>query len=125
MIRSVKRCTVYDGCEKCRLYNRESYQLHKEQYRATTVAATKRLRAGKHSFVREVVGAECVDCGEDRQETIQYHHAQEPSTLPRRQGSGRMSLFDLPWSALKDEVMKLVALCGNCHLVRHSEKAPV
>ena len=111
-----------DGCDDCHQYDREYRrywrQTYPEKYRAMVEKkrpamnlGTARLRTEKREFVREVVGSSCVDCGEDRLSAIRYHH---PHVRTTHESPSRLS-----WSALKDEVMHLIALCGTCHNLRH------
>lgn len=84
------------------------YAAHKEQARATV----RRGRRDKRAFLAEVVGAACVDCGDDRAGAVEYHH---PGGKPK----GQVPLTHLSWEVLKDEALKLITLCGACHGVRH------
>ena len=70
----------------------------------------------KREFIREVVGAVCVDCGEDRIGALEYHH-------PDGRGN-HQSLIQKGWQALKEEVMHIIALCGSCHNIRHAKLVP-
>ena len=81
---------------------------NREQARATV----RRGRRDKRAFLAEVVGAACVDCGDERAGAVEYHH---PNGKPR----GQVPLTHLSWEKLGDEAMKLIALCGACHGVRH------
>ena len=87
------------------------YEAHKEESRAMV----RRGRRGKRTFLAEVVGAACVDCGDDRPGAVEYHH-------PGGKDKGQVPLTHLSWKKLEEEAMHLIALCGACHGVRHHKE---
>ena len=97
--------------EKVLAKDRRWKDSHREQARATV----RRGRQDKRAFRAEVVGAGCVDCGDERPGAVEYHH-------PYGKSKGQVPLTHLSWEALKDEAMKLIALCGACHGVRHHKE---
>ena len=119
---SVRLCNKYDGCKDCRAYNYERYHHpdNRERYAAISHRANVKLRKNKMEFVREIVGFCCINCGETREQAIQYHHPDgNTRPQPSYRGSGRTGLRDLSWKVLKEDVMTLIPLCGSCHLLQH------
>lgn len=96
---------------KAKARSQRWYASNKEQARATVRSG----RQDKRAFLAEVVGAGCVDCGDDRDGAVEYHH-------PDGKTKGQVPLTHLSWDNLKDEAMKLIALCGACHGVRHHKE---
>ncbi len=94
--------------ERRRKQWRNSHERHREASRRSV----RRGRHDKRAFLAEVVGASCVDCGDDRAGAVEYHH-------PYGKPKGQVPLTHLSWKNLRDEAMKLIALCGACHGVRH------
>ena len=92
-------------------YNRRWTDAHREQARRTVREGRYRKRA----FLAEVVGAACVDCGDDRPGAVEYHH-------PGGKDKGQVPLTHLSWKKLEEEAMHLIALCGACHGVRHHKE---
>ncbi len=84
---------------------------HREQARATV----RNGRRDKRAFLAEVVGAACVDCGDDRPGAVEYHH-------PDGKAKGQPPLTHLAWPKLRKEAMTLIAICGACHGVRHHKE---
>ena len=101
--------------EKSRIVINENHRRWRENNREVANASCRRISRDKRAFLAEVVGAACVDCGDDRPGAIQYHHSEEPK-------SGRFQLINLSWPKLKEEAMHLIALCGACHGVRHHKE---
>ena len=75
----------------------------------------RQSRRRKRAFLAEVVGAACVDCGDDRPGAVEYHH-------PGGKDKGQVPLTHLSWKKLEEEAMHLIALCGACHGVRHHKE---
>ncbi len=94
--------------ERGRKQSRDSKTRHRE----TSRRSVREGRYRKRAFLAEVVGAGCVDCGDDRPGAVEYHH-------PDGKSKGQVPLTHLSWDKLGDEAMKLIALCGACHGVRH------
>ena len=90
---------------------RDSRGRHLEQSRRSVREGRYRKRA----FLAEVVGAACVDCGDDRPGAVEYHH-------PGGKDKGQVPLTHLSWKKLEEEAMHLIALCGACHGVRHHKE---
>ena len=86
---------------------------YNKRYPGRNDRAVRRIREDKMDFVREVAGAVCVDCGEDRPAALQYHH-------PGKRGN-RGTLSNKKWEVLKEMVMHIVPLCGTCHNLHHRE----
>lgn len=121
----------YDSCVDCkvaqRVRNRKYYQSHKsesvayarewalrnpEKRREVQRRSNQKTNGKKLEFVREIVGGTCVDCGENRMAAIEYHH-------PSVGHEGQPSFISRSWPVLKEEVMRVIALCGTCHNLRH------
>ncbi len=71
----------------------------------------RNTRQRKRGFVVEVLGTACVQCCEDRDGAVEYHH---PGG-----GGWRRGLYDHSWADLKEEVMNIIPLCGTCHNLAH------
>jgi len=101
--------------ERARASMKRWRESHREYLNEKSKADWPRRKQEKQSFVQEVVGTMCVDCGEDRIAALQYHHpgGNEP----------KKTLWRLGWNQLKDEVMNVIPLCATCHQVRHQEAA--
>ena len=87
-------------------------------YKENTEHARRSVREGryrKRAFLVEVVGAACVDCGDDRPGAVEYHH-------PGGKEKGQVPLTHLSWDRLREEALHLIALCGACHGVRHHKE---
>ena len=93
---------------KVKARSHQWYLDHTDRARATV----RRGRRDKRAFLAEVVGTACVDCGDERPGAVEYHH-------PYGKTKGQVPLTHLSWKKLRDEAMKLIALCGACHGVRH------
>ena len=117
-------------CRSCNVVKSRRYrQLHPEivsekqrMYRATHKDQRREYRRhlyeDKREFIKEVVGEICVDCAEDRPNSIEYHHPQ--GNLRAKESQWRRGgLFHLGWEDLKEEIMSLIVLCGTCHNLRH------
>jgi hypothetical protein len=55
----------------------------------------------------------CLDCGEDDDRCLVWHH-RDPATKVRKIGECRC------WSHLHEELAKCDLLCANCHMKRHA-----
>ncbi len=64
---------------------------HREQSRRSVRDGRRRKRA----FLAEVVGAACVDCGDDRPGAVEYHH-------PGGKDKGQVPLTHLSWDRLRE-----------------------
>ena len=87
----------------------------KEANRDQARRSVREGRYRKRAFLAEVVGAACVDCGDDRPGAVEYHH-------PGGKDKGQVPLTHLSWKKLEEEAMHLIALCGACHGVRHHKE---
>ncbi len=96
---------------KAKARSHQWYLDHTDRARATV----RRGRQDKRTFLAEVVGAACVDCGDERPGAVEYHHLNGKE-------KGQVPLTHLSWEALREEAMKLLALCGACHGVRHHKE---
>ena len=95
----------------------ENARRWRSKNRARSQELNRRYLHRKLAFIYEVLGTACVDCGDDRPGAVQYHH-------PDGRGDDR-SLTARSWAEIKDEIMKVIPLCGACHGVRHHKKEEV
>ena len=99
---------------------KEYNQSYAIKHRDTYTGAYRSRYADKKLFIQEVLGTGCVDCAEDRAEVIEYHHPKGEVTPTGRKRIGPAAMG---WERLKEEIMHLIAICANCHMLRHHGQA--
>ena len=107
-----------DNCDDCKAKGKAQSQKWHANNRESGLASTHRQVAKKKEFIREILGTACVDCGDDREEVIDWHHppGYEP---PRRKSGSRIAMTALSMPDLADELMRVIVLCASCHALRH------
>lgn len=63
----------------------------------------------------QLLGGECIDCGNDNIFILEFHHIN-----PADKDFGINTLKDYTWARIYEEMLKCILICGNCHIKKHS-----
>ena len=72
-----------------------------------------KLRREKRLWLVEVLGGQCIDCGETNERALDVHHPN---------GKDRPLLYQWSWERIKAEAMVTILLCSTCHRCQHKPK---
>jgi hypothetical protein len=101
----------YKDKQKQKEYQQQHYQKHKQTYRSHL---QKRRKAGKAFLISLKKSKQCIVCGENDIECLDFHHlGNKDLDLSQAVRDG--------WSQerMLSEVQKCVVMCANCHLKLH------
>ena len=88
---------------------RSNYDTRKHQ--KTVLRRSMKLQAIK------LLGGKCSICGYDRcVDALEFHH-EDPTIKEFKLGSGNT----MPWKEYKQEALKCILVCSNCHKEIHSK----
>lgn len=107
-----KSCVSERG-KKWRETNRNRVQEYRKEYLLKNELAVREQilnKTKKAMLFVQSLKKPCVKCGENRPWVIQFHHI-DPSTKKFTIGSGHTYSKD----SLREEALKCVCLCSNCH----------
>ncbi len=91
------------------------YEQNKDKVKAYSRERSKELRMRMRLEAIEKLGGRCMDCEESNPIVLQFHH--RPGTIKVAEVTSLATSKQKFW----DEVDKCDLVCGNHHLIRHSE----
>lgn len=88
-----------------------------EKYRTSNILAVKNRRLKLRGMAVELLGGKCSVCGYCRDiKALDFHHLDEKTKKLGLSDHG----LTRSWEKVKEEVLKCVLLCANCHREVHS-----
>ena len=107
--RSYARAYYHRNRDRVRAARRE----HRQAHQGVEVARNAKLRREKRLWLVEVLGGQCIDCGEMDERALDVHHPN---------GKDRPLLYQWSWERIKAEAMVTILLCSTCHRRKHKPK---
>jgi hypothetical protein len=96
-----------------RNYQRGWHQRHK----AKRLARIYERKAATYEYVQDIKSQLCcADCGERHPATLQFHHLNSEDKMFNIADAVRNGIS---LDTIKKEIKKCIALCANCHAIRH------
>ena len=103
---------------------RKKQEYDKKYYRKNSVAVRDRVGKNQKKYYQGLVlaaqsgyGGKCLFCGEDRPETLVFHHVNGGGAEHRKKAGGSAGFQK--WLIENNFPDDIVLLCANCHLILH------
>jgi hypothetical protein len=90
---------------------------HYLKYKATYDARSAKRAQEKNEYINEKKKAPCKDCLKTYHPACMDFHHKDPALKIKKIGD-----FRALTQKLRDEILKCVVICSNCHRLRHLEE---